>query len=179
MAAQPALIEGFAAPSVTLRGVAIKHDSNALRRGRLRRGLLECQSRREAAAVLERLLRDMAPPPPALPDLPDHLNAEHAAFAAAVATEEPPLFFRPGLGTRLAAADRSARELVEQMGQATESKGKKGVVEGPPEEVAQALAEHDGSLGSLQRLVATVRNGRPCVCAAWWSSGMCRGAAVL
>ena len=36
----------------------------------------------------------MAPAAAALPDLPAHLNAEHAAFAAAVATQEPPIFFR-------------------------------------------------------------------------------------
>eukprot|EP00892_Ulva_mutabilis_P008865 jgi/Ulvmu1/6350/UM029_0058.1 len=161
MEVRPALIAGFAVPPVTLRGVAVAHDSNALHRGRLSRSLLESCARREAAAVLERLLLDLTAPAAALPDLPDQLAAEHAAFAAAVAGEDPPLFFREGLGRRLAEADGRVRELVGALGEAVGGKGKKGGSRAAPQEVEQALTEHDGSLVSLERLLVTIQEHAP------------------
>ena len=158
MTVQPALTGDLAQPPpVTVRGVAFEHDCNGLRRSRLSRGLLQAQSRREAAAVLERLLTDLTAPDRSVEKLPEDTEAEHAAFAAAVAAEEPPLFFRGGLGQRLQAAEARVQELVAQMGEAAGGKGKKGGAAAPlPEAVAQALAEHQGGLASLQSVAAAV-----------------------
>lgn len=158
MGVQPALSSGAPPPPITLRGVAVEHDANSLRRRGLRRSLLQAQSRREAATTLERLLTDLAAPDRGIRKLSGGEDAGHAAFAAAVAREEPPLFFRAGLGERLQAAEAAVQELVDKMAEAGGDKGKKGAAPAPPPEaVAQALEEHHGSLESLQRLVAAVR----------------------
>lgn len=158
MGVQPALSSGAPPPPITLRGVAVEHDPNILRRRGLRRSLLQAQARREAANTLERLLIDLEAPDRGIRQLPGAEEARHAAFAAAVAREDPPLFFRAGLGTRLQAAEVAVRELVEQMGEISGGKGKKGAAPAPPPEaVAKALEEHQGSLESLERLVAVVR----------------------
>lgn len=159
MTVQPALTGDPAQPPpVTVRGVAFEHDCNSLRRRRLSRGLLQAQSRREAAAVLERLLTDLTAPDRGIQKLPADMEAEHAAFAAAVAAEEPPLFFRGGLGQRLQAAESRVQQLIAQMGEAAGGKGTKGGAAAPlPEAVAQALAEHQGGLASLSCVAAAVR----------------------
>ena len=62
MGVQPGLSGGAEPPPVTIRGVAVEHDCNILRRRGLNRGLLAAQARHAATAVLDRMLIDLAEP---------------------------------------------------------------------------------------------------------------------
>ena len=64
----------------------MKHDSDSLLRKRVHQGLVAGASRREAAAALERVLRDLHVPHTRPERIPNTSVQDHDGFAAAAAS---------------------------------------------------------------------------------------------
>ena len=103
----------------------MKHDSDSLLRKRVREGLTAAASRREAAAALERILRDLHVSQARPERIPDSSVKDHEIFAGAAAAGVPtvestgessersrPLFWNEGLGTRIQEAFDQLKDLI-------------------------------------------------------------------